>query len=220
MGMHAMARILITSGPTRQYLDPVRYLTNASSGRMGAALAAAALDLGHAVTIVSGPVEISYPTAATVIPVVSTEEMLAAARDAFEHCDGLIGAAAPCDYRPERVQEQKIAKTGEPLLLRLLETDDVVATLAAEKGRRWVIGFALETDDHRLRALAKLERKRCDLMVSNSVEAISSLENRVEILDPAGVVLREASGGKDHVAREILAVIQDRLIAPAKAANR
>jgi phosphopantothenoylcysteine decarboxylase/phosphopantothenate--cysteine ligase len=215
-----MARILITSGPTRQYLDPVRYLTNASSGRMGAALAAAALELGHSVTIVSGPVEIAYPAAGEVIQLVSTEEMLAAARDAFENCDGLIGAAAPCDYRPERVQEHKIAKTGEPLLLHLLETDDVVATLAAEKGRRWVVGFALETDDHRLRALAKLERKRCDLMVSNSVEAISALENRVEILDPAGVVLREASGTKDHVAREILAVIQDRLIAPAKTANR
>src|SRR5690349_25054315 len=99
-----MARILITSGPTRQYLDPVRYLTNASSGRMGAALAAAALELGHKVTIVSGPVEVPYPAGAEVINVVSTEEMLAAAREAFERSDGLIGAAAPCDYRPERVE--------------------------------------------------------------------------------------------------------------------
>ncbi|HEX6963844.1 MAG TPA: phosphopantothenoylcysteine decarboxylase [Lacipirellula sp.] len=208
-----MARILITSGPTRQYLDPVRYLTNASSGRMGAALAAAAIELGHSVTIVSGPVEIAYPPEAEIINVVSTEEMLAAARQAFEHSDGLIGAAAPCDYRPERVEPQKIAKTGEPLLLQLLETDDVVATLAAEKGQRWVVGFALETDDHRLRALAKLERKRCDLMVSNGVEAMNALDNRVEILDPAGAVLREASGSKEAVAREILAIIQERLIA-------
>ena len=207
-----MARILITSGPTRQYLDPVRYLTNASSGRMGAALAAAALELGHEVTVVSGPVEVPYPAAAEVISVVSTEEMLAAARDAFQRCDGLIGAAAPCDYRPERVEPHKIAKTGEPLLLRLLETDDVVATLAAAKGSRWVVGFALETDDHRLRALAKLERKRCDLMVSNGVEAMNAFDNRVEILDPAGVVLRQASGRKEAVAGEILAVIQERLI--------
>jgi phosphopantothenoylcysteine decarboxylase/phosphopantothenate--cysteine ligase len=138
----------------------------------------------------------------------------------FEQCDGLSGAAAPCDYRPERVEEQKIAKTGVPLLLHLLETDDVVATLAAEKGRRWVVGFALETDDHRLRALAKLERKRCDLMISNSVEAISSLENRVEVLDPAGTVLREASGSKEQVAREILAVIERRLIESKRTANR
>jgi phosphopantothenoylcysteine decarboxylase/phosphopantothenate--cysteine ligase len=209
-----MARILITSGPTRQYLDPVRYLTNASSGRMGAALAAATLELGHAVTIVSGPVEIAYPAEADVINVVSTEEMLAAARQAFERSDGLIGAAAPCDYRPERVEPQKIAKTGEPLLLQLFETDDVVATLAAEKGPRWVVGFALETDDHRLRALAKLERKRCDLMVSNGVEAMNSPDNRVEVLDPAGAILRQASGDKESVARAILAVIQERLIAP------
>jgi phosphopantothenoylcysteine decarboxylase/phosphopantothenate--cysteine ligase len=210
-----MARILITSGPTRQYLDPVRYLTNASSGRMGAALAAAALELGHSVKIISGPVEVAYPTECEVISVLSTEEMLEASRTAFEQCDGLIGAAAPCDYRPERVEPQKIAKTGEPLLLRLLETEDVVATLAAEKGRRWVVGFALETDDHRLRALAKLERKRCDLMVSNGVEAMNALDNRVEILDPAGSVLREASGTKEAVAREILAVIQRRLIEPS-----
>jgi phosphopantothenoylcysteine decarboxylase/phosphopantothenate--cysteine ligase len=207
-----MARILITSGPTRQYLDPVRYLTNASSGRMGAALAAAAIERGHAVVIVSGPVEVDYPLAAEVIPVVSTEDMLAAARAAFARCDGLIGAAAPCDYRPEHVEEHKIAKTGEPLLLRLIETDDVVATLGCEKGRRWVVGFALETDDHRLRALAKLERKCCDLMVSNSVEAISSPDNSVEILDPRGAVVRQASGSKEDVAREILAVIEDRLI--------
>src|SRR5262245_4038222 len=114
-----MARILITSGPTRQYLDPVRYLTNASSGRMGAALAAAALDLGHEVVVVSGPVEVPYSADVDVIPVVSTEDMLAAARAAFERCDGLIGAAAPCDYRPEHVETQKIAKTGAPLMMQL-----------------------------------------------------------------------------------------------------
>lgn len=207
-----MARILITSGPTRQYLDPVRYLTNASSGRMGAALAAAAIERDHGVVIVSGPVEVEYPTAAEVIPVVSTEDMLSAARAAFARCDGAIGAAAPCDYRPEHVEAHKIAKTGAPLMVQLVETDDVVATLGAEKGRRWVVGFALETDDHRLRALAKLERKHCDLMVSNGVDAISSLENSVEILDPAGVVVRQAAGSKDEVAIAILAVIQERLI--------
>jgi phosphopantothenoylcysteine decarboxylase/phosphopantothenate--cysteine ligase len=210
-----VARILITSGPTRQYLDPVRYLTNASSGRMGAALATAAIELGHSVIVVSGPVDVAYPAAAEVIGVVSTEEMLAAARAAFERCDGLIGAAAPCDYRPEHVQTHKIAKTGESLLLRLEETEDIVATLGGEKRGRWVVGFALETDDHRLRALAKLERKCCDLMVSNSVEAISALENAVEVLDPAGSIVRRAEGGKQAVARVILAVIQERLIRDA-----
>ena len=209
-----MARILITSGPTRQYLDPVRYLTNASSGRMGAALASAALESGHEVVVVSGPVEVSYPSAARIVDVVSTEEMLDAARREFASCDGLIGAAAPCDYRPEHVETHKIAKTGEPLLLQLLETADVVATLGCEKGRRWVVGFALETEDHRLRALAKLQRKCCDLMVSNGVEAMNSADNSVEILDPAGGVLRAAAGSKESVAREILNVIEERLIAP------
>jgi phosphopantothenoylcysteine decarboxylase/phosphopantothenate--cysteine ligase len=207
-----VARILITSGPTRQYLDPVRYLTNASSGRMGAALAEAALELGHDAIVVSGPVDVEYPSVATVYRVTSTEEMLDKARQAFADCDGLIGAAAPCDYRPRQIAGQKIAKTGEPLLLELVETDDVVATLAAEKRLRWVVGFALETEDHRLRALAKLERKHCDLMVSNGVDAINAEANRVEILDPAGNVLRQAAGSKAAVAREILAVIERRLI--------
>ncbi len=207
-----MARILITSGPTRQYLDPVRYLTNASSGRMGAALAEACLKKGHEVVVVTGLVEIQYPAEAEVVSVVSTEAMLAAAQEAFANCEGLIGAAAPCDYRPMRVEPQKISKTGEPLLLHLVETDDVVATLAADKGHRWVVGFALETEDHRLRALAKLQRKCCDLMVSNSVEAIDALNNQVEILDPAGTVLKQAAGSKAMVAVEILDVIQNRLV--------
>ena len=207
-----MARILITSGPTRQYLDPVRYLTNASSGRMGKALAEAALDLGHQVTIVSGPVEVTYPAAAELIEVVSTEEMLSAARAAFARCDGLIGAAAPCDYRPEKIQHNKIAKTGEPLLLKLEETDDVVATLGHEKQQQWMVGFALETEDHRLRALAKLEKKSCDLMVLNGPEAMNSLDNQVEILNPVGEVVADYSGSKEDVAHGILAEIQARLI--------
>lgn len=208
-----MARILITSGPTRQYLDPVRYLTNASTGRMGACLAEAALELGHEVVLVSGPVEVDYPAEARIVPIVSTEDMLAACLREFAVCDGLIGAAAPCDYRPERVESHKIAKTGQPLELRLQETTDVVAALGASKGRRWVVGFALETEDHRLRALAKLQRKCCDLIVSNGVEAISSPVNRVEILDPAGAVVGAAEGAKRDVARAVLATIQERLIA-------
>jgi len=207
-----MARILITSGPTRQYLDPVRYLTNASSGRMGAALAEAALRFGHEAVVVSGPVEVAYPAEAEIVPVVSTEEMLAASREVFARCDGLIGAAAPCDYRPVRVETNKIAKTGAPLVLKLVETDDVVATLGGEKANRWVVGFALETEDHRLRALAKLERKCCDLIVSNGVEAMHASDNRVEILDPAGAVLKQAAGSKTLVAQEIMAIIQYRLI--------
>lgn len=175
-------------------------------------MADAALGLGHDVIVVTGPVEVSYPAGADIVSVISTEEMMDASRNVLADCDGLIGAAAPCDYRPVKVAPNKIAKTGEPLELHLIETDDIVATLGAEKGARWVVGFALETEDHRLRALAKLERKHCDLIVSNGVEAMHALDNQVEIIDPAGTVIKQVSGTKFEVAREILAVIAERLI--------
>jgi phosphopantothenoylcysteine decarboxylase / phosphopantothenate---cysteine ligase len=208
-----MARILISSGPTRQYLDPVRYLTNASSGRMGKAIAEAAIEQGHKVTIVSGPVEVQYPAAAEVIDVVSTEEMLEACWRLFPDCEGMIGVAAPCDYRPVKVFEQKIAKTGEPLILHLIETDDVVATLgAAKRADQWVVGFALETTDPRLRALAKLEKKHCDLIVLNGPEAMNALDNRVEVLDPNGDVVEIIAGQKEEVGRGIFAIVESRLV--------
>ncbi len=207
-----MARILITSGPTRQHIDPVRYLTNASSGRMGKALAEAALQRGHEVLIVSGPVDVAYPPAAKVIDVLSTEDMLAACQGVFDGCDGLIGVAAPSDYRPVKVETNKIAKTGEPLVLHLVETEDVVATLGARKTKQWLVGFALETEDHRLRALAKLEKKACDLIVLNGPEAMHSLDNSVEIIDPEGNVIESLAGPKEDVARGIFAVIEARLI--------
>lgn len=212
-----MARILITSGPTRQYLDPVRYLTNASSGRMGRALAQAALELGHEVIIVSGPVDVEYPSDAEVVWVTSTEEMLDACCDVFAKCDGVIGAAAPCDYRPVRVQTQKIAKTGQPLELHLIETPDVVATLGANKSKKqWLVGFALETDDPRFRALVKLEKKSCNLMVLNGLQAMHSLDNEVEIIDRRGRVVQAFGGSKEDVARGILRIVQDWLVAPKR----
>ena len=212
-----MARILITSGPTRQYLDPVRYLTNASSGLMGAALAEAAVAAGHEIIIVTGPVDVEYPAAAEVRRVVSTEDMLCACEAEFEHCDGLIGVAAPCDYRPRRVEDLKIKKTGEPIVMQLVETPDIVATLGANKADRWVVGFALETDDHRFKAIRKLEQKRCDLIVLNEPTAMESSDNSIQILDPDGNVVLAASGTKDDVARSVLAEIDARLIQPASA---
>jgi phosphopantothenoylcysteine decarboxylase/phosphopantothenate--cysteine ligase len=209
-----MARILITSGPTREHLDPVRYLSNASTGRMGRALAAAAIDEGHEVIVVSGPVEVTYPEAATVVRVVSTDDMLNACRERFGRCDGLIGVAAPCDYRPAHIEPRKIRKSGEPLQLELHETPDIVASVAVDRrAGQWLVGFALETEDHHLRALAKLEEKHCDLIVVNGVAAIGAADNAVEILDPAGAVVAVASGAKEDVARAIFQVIQARLIA-------
>ena len=207
-----MAHILITSGPTRQYLAPVRYLSNASSGRMGAALAAAAIEAGHRVTIVSGPVSVAYPSGAEVISVVSTEEMLAACQEVFPLCDGLIAAAAPCDYRPANVAAQKIHKSGEPLRLELVETPDIVATLAAEKGSRWIVAFALESEDARMRAMQKLERKNCDLIVVNGPQTLHAADTDVEVLDRGGQILGSFSGGKSDVARDVFRLVQQRLI--------
>ncbi|MDB4557695.1 phosphopantothenoylcysteine decarboxylase [bacterium] len=205
---------MITSGPTRQYLDPVRYITNASSGRMGAALTAAALELGHQVTVISGPVVVDYPDGATVVPVMTTNEMLQAAKSKFRECDGVIGAAAPCDYMPYTVRAQKISKTGQPLMIELIETPDVVASLGqCKRADQWVVGFALETEDQRFRAIVKLERKHCDLMVSNGPSAIDAATNEVELLSPAGDVLASIQGSKSHVASELLAEINARLIA-------
>jgi phosphopantothenoylcysteine decarboxylase / phosphopantothenate---cysteine ligase len=207
-----MARILITSGPTRQHLDPVRYLTNASSGRMGQALAEAAIEAGHDVVIVTGPVDVKYPPAAKVIPVISTEDMLAACQDAFPSCDGAIGVAAPCDYRPRVVSRHKIHKTGEPLELDLVETPDIIAKLGASKQSRWMVAFALETEDVHLRAMQKLERKKCDLIVVNGPAAIHATSTHVEIIDIKGHVVAALTGSKRHVAKEIFDVVEQRLI--------
>ena len=180
---------------------------------MGKALAEAALDAGHQVVIVTGPVELTYPASAEAVPVTTTDEMLGACQRIYPGCDGVIGVAAPCDYRPVRVASSKIAKTGQALELHLIETPDVVATLGANKRPgQWAVGFALETDDPRLRALAKLEKKHCDLMVLNGTEAISSLENSVEVINPAGDVIAAWSGPKPELARSLFALIEERLI--------
>jgi len=181
---------------------------------MGLALAEAALDAGHDLVVVSGPVEVKYPPTIRVIEVVSTEDMLTQCQRFFHTCDGMIGVAAPCDYRPVRVEPHKITKTGHPLELRLIETEDIVAMLGASKRMdQWVVGFALETEDLRLRALAKLEKKHCDLMVLNGTEAMNAVTNAVEIIDPQGSVIANFSGPKGEVARGIFGVIQKRLIA-------
>lgn len=182
---------------------------------MGAALAQAALDFGHEVVVVSGPVVVEYPREVEVVPVVSTEEMLAAALDVFPDCDGVIGAAAPCDYRPDFVASEKMAKTGQPLTIHLVETTDIIATLGARKQpHQWVVGFALETNDQRFRAMAKLEQKCCDLMVLNGPEAMDAKTNQVEVLNRAGEVVERLGGPKGSVANGVLRAIRYNLIDP------
>jgi phosphopantothenoylcysteine decarboxylase/phosphopantothenate--cysteine ligase len=195
-----MARILITSGPTREYLDPVRYLTNGSSGRMGAAIATAALARGHQVVIISGPVAVEYPAATRVVSVISTEEMLRASLKEFPECDGVIAVAAPCDFAPRVRQQQKIAKHNQPLIMELCQTPDVIAELGRTKrSDQWSVAFALETDNGIAHARDKLVRKRCDLIVLNDLSAIDAEFVRVQFIDPTGGI-QNIEGTKAEIA--------------------
>jgi len=195
-----MARILITSGPTREYLDPVRYLSNGSSGRMGSALAKQAIARGHDVVLVSGPVHVDYPLQARIIRVETTAEMAAACMDAFPACAGAIAAAAPCDYRPRQTMSQKMSKQSGPIKFDLVETTDIIAELGQHKSnKQWTVAFALETHDGVRRALEKLRRKNCDLIVLNDPTAIDARRVRTQIIDPAGEI-EPATGTKDEVA--------------------
>ncbi|MBQ2620288.1 MAG: phosphopantothenoylcysteine decarboxylase [Thermoguttaceae bacterium] len=199
-----MYKILITSGPTREYLDPVRFLTNASSGRMGAALAAAAIEFGCEVTIVTGPVKISYPEQARVIEVETTQQMLDACIKEFPLCDCVIGAAAPCDYKPVHYSSSKLSKTGETLKLEFQPTADILAALGTIKTTdQTIIGFALETDNGVTNAQEKLRRKNCDLICLNAPSAINSLENKISLISDTGVVA-QLSGSKKELATKII----------------
>src|SRR6266478_5014191 len=157
-------QILITAGPTREYLDDVRFLSNASSGKMGYALAQAALEAGHKVVLVSGPTSLAPPAGCEFHATETTGEMYDACLALFPKCDGVIGAAAVCDYRPRERLSGKIGKTGKPLQLELVETSDILAELGRRKegNRRWVVGFALESRNPRENALRKLKAKGCD----------------------------------------------------------
>src|SRR5436190_9329799 len=174
-----MVSILITAGPTREYLDDVRYLSNGSSGRMGCALADAARAAGHRTTLVLGPIELAPPTGVTVVPVVSALEMQAAAARAFAACDVLIAAAAVADWRPAARAPGKPPRPAGSRSLELVPNPDIVAGLAAGKGRRVVAGFALESAAAGMpaaiaRGRQKLASKQLDLVVVNLHDAIAS----------------------------------------------
>src|SRR5690606_21763254 len=141
---------------TREYLDDVRFLSNASSGRMGYAIAEAAAQRGHAVVLVSGPVALPAPAGCEIHQVETTGQMLAACLAQFSNCDGVIGAAAVRDYQPRTRISCKLKKSGAPLTLELVETADILAELGARKEQRFVVGFALEAQEARANALGKL----------------------------------------------------------------
>ena len=174
-GSLAGKRVVITAGPTHEPIDPVRYLSNASSGKMGYALAQAAAAHGAEVTLVSGPVSQPKPTGVKLVGVTTAAEMLAATQEAFESADAAILAAAVSDYRPAKSSDHKLKKAAEPLeALELVENEDILATISATRGGRVVIGFAAETNDVIDNARKKLERKGCDLIVANDVSRADS----------------------------------------------
>lgn len=163
-------RCLLTAGPTREHLDPVRFLSNGSSGKMGYALAAAAVGRGWQVDLVSGPVALPPPAGAQVHPVISADEMFTACEPLFTECDVFIAVAAVADYRPKEISSQKQKKKSSALTVELVPTVDILKTLAARKNaRQTVVGFAAETNDVEGYARRKLTEKNLDWIVANDV---------------------------------------------------
>ena len=205
--------VLVTAGPTREYLDDVRYLSNASSGRMGYAVAAALAAAGHGCVLVSGPVALSPPPGCEFRPVETTGQMREVSEAAFADCDGVIAAAAVCDYRPAVRVAGKIKKDGGPVSVELIQTDDVLAALAAVKavGRdvpRWVVGFALEAANPRENALQKLRAKPCDRVVLNGPASIGTDDTRCELIAPDGRAEAVWAGTKAAVAGSLVGWIE------------
>jgi phosphopantothenoylcysteine decarboxylase/phosphopantothenate--cysteine ligase len=181
-------KILITAGPTREPLDPVRFLSNRSSGKMGYALVEAAAARGHEVTLISGPVALTPPKDVQVVRVVTAADMLAAVKMHLKKCDALIMAAAVADWRPVRVAKRKMKKGSEQrLALEFKRTPDILKTIVTLKGRKLFIGFAAETHNVSAEAKRKLREKNLDLIVANDVTAPGAgfevETNRVTIID-------------------------------------
>ncbi|MGD8969387.1 MAG: bifunctional phosphopantothenoylcysteine decarboxylase/phosphopantothenate--cysteine ligase CoaBC [Anaerolineae bacterium] len=214
-------RVVVSAGPTREFLDPVRFLSNPSSGRQGFALAHAALDRGAEVTLVAGPVHLSTPVGAERIDVVTAEEMREAVLDESATADALLMSAAVVDYRPDEYACEKIKKSAGDLLLRLVRAPDILATVADRRGvthrPRVVVGFAAETEGLLENARAKLQAKNLDLIVANDVTApdagFGSETNRVLLLDRDGDALALPLMSKAGVAQQVLNRIVDLLLA-------
>ncbi len=183
--------ILITAGPTREYIDPVRFISNRSSGKMGYALAAAAKKRGAEVILVSGPSALSTPIGIRFIPVESAEEMRKAVIEYSQEADVIIMAAAVADYRPKHRASNKIDK-GRGMILELEETADIIQELGQKKGKKIIVGFAAETGDLVERARTKLVKKNLDLIVANDVTLKGAGfdwdTNIVKIIDREGVI--------------------------------
>jgi phosphopantothenoylcysteine decarboxylase/phosphopantothenate--cysteine ligase len=203
-------RLLITAGPTREYLDPVRYLSNASSGRMGCALAAAAKAAGHEVALVLGPVTAAPPKADELVRVTSAADMFEAVLARFDGCDVFVSAAAVCDYRPICREERKIKKTEGHITLELERTADILLAMSKRRRRQILVGFCLETEDLERRARDKLQVKQLDLVVANGPEAIDADRQDALLITSRGECERLDGVTKEELAERILAAVTKR----------
>ncbi len=202
---------LITAGGTREYIDPVRFLSNASSGKMGYALALAAIKAGHKVTLISAA-DLQPPVGVDFVGVDSAAEMLAAVKKLFAKCDCLIMAAAVADYEPVNVRKTKIRKSGKTLTLKLRPTGDILAWAGKHKherratghGPRVVVGFALEDKNLRAGAEKKLKEKNLDMIIANTPAAIGANKSTVQIKTPDHKWLKLPHATKTTIAKKIV----------------
>jgi len=210
-------KVMITAGPTRERIDPVRFITNRSSGKMGFAVAEAAREAGAEVVIVSGPVNVATPPGVRRVDVETAEQMMNAVNEQVADTDIFIAAAAVSDYRPVQCASEKIKKTSDSLTLALSRTTDILATVAARAPRPFVVGFAAETQNVERNALAKLEGKRLDMIAANQVGdnlAFDCEDNALTVYWPGG---KQDLG---HAPKRQLAAALMALIAARRAAAR
>jgi phosphopantothenoylcysteine decarboxylase / phosphopantothenate---cysteine ligase len=201
-------KVLITAGPTYEYIDLVRYISNASSGKMGYELARAARDYGHEVMLVSGPTSLKAPIGVKLVKVISAREMYEVTAKLFNYADAVIMSAAVSDYRPAYYFNGKMKKQNKNLTLNLVPTVDILKTLGKKKKNRVLVGFALEVKEGRENAVKKLYQKNLDYVVLNSPDAFSQDNSTVEIRDKKGLVKRFTNTSKRLISRFIIRLIK------------
>ena len=206
-------RFLITAGPTREPIDPVRYISNRSSGKMGYAIAEAAIEAGHEAILVSGPVSIQRPRGAAVFPVSTSDEMFDAVHKQVFNCDVLVMCAAVADYKPIAVFTRKIKKRDAKLVLELIPTRDILASLPKKDRQYLVVGFAAETENVETNAQKKLLKKNCDVVVANDVSRVGtgmeSDENEVEIFFDNAESEKISRAPKKIIARQLIKIFEN-----------
>jgi len=198
-------KILITSGRTKENIDPVRYLSNNSSGKMGYSLAQAAVDLGAEVTLISGPTDLKIPNGLkNFISVKSALEMYEKVDEYFKNTDIFIACAAVADYRPKEYKKEKIKKSDSDLVMELVRNPDILLEMSKKKEKQLLVGFAAETNEIRENALKKLEKKNLDIIVANNASVMGSDENMIEIIKKDRTSVKISQKSKMELAYDIL----------------